>query len=294
LSEGDTDETAVVFGKDGSAEAVARHRDIVKAYGSSAELVIVGIENQMEVNYAMPARGMLYDALNYAKQCKRLENANRKSGRLRTAAEFLGGVAKGDRIAPVITLVLYYGEEGWDGPLKLSDMMDIDDDIRGCFQDYEIKVLNMREAEKLPFANEENRKLFAVVGQHCRKGKNFDFDDLEREFSGLNLSPETLAAAGAITGEQRYIDYAYKNTDKGEINMYEYVKAMRKYFREEGREEGREKGREEVNLLIKYLYTNNLMDELEKSVSDPAYQNELIAKYITPAEQAPSTDTVNA
>ena len=31
---------------------------------------------------------------------------------------------KEDRFCPVITIVVYYGEEQWDGPVALSDMME--------------------------------------------------------------------------------------------------------------------------------------------------------------------------
>jgi hypothetical protein len=306
LREGDTNEATVVYGKDGSSETVIRHRDVVKSYNNSTELVIVGIENQTEIHYAMPARSMLYDALNYARQCKQLENKNRKNGHTQTAAEFLSGMKKGDRIAPIISLVIYYGDEyDWEGPLKLSDMMDVGDDIKGHFNDYELKVLNMREAERLPFKNEENRKLFTMVGQYRRKGKSFDFNDFEEEFVGLNLNPETLAAVGAIIGEQKCIDYAYKNKDREEINMYAYAKAMRDYFKDEGltegmvkgmaegRAEGRAEGMTLINLLNEYLFANNLMDELKKSISDRDYQNELIAKYnITVNGRQELTDAV--
>jgi predicted transposase/invertase (TIGR01784 family) len=64
--------------------------------------------------------------------------------------------------------------------------------------------------------------------------------------------------------------------------------------REKGMEKGMEKGKATVNRLNKYLRDHNLMEEFDKSLNDPAYQNELIAKYNIAAEQTPSTDTVNA
>jgi hypothetical protein len=60
------------------------------------------------------------------------------------------------------------------------------------------------------------------------------------------------------------------------------------------REEAEEKGMTRINLLNKYLRANNLMDEFDKSLDDPAYQNELIARYNFTVETELLTDTVNA
>jgi hypothetical protein len=59
--------------------------------------------------------------------------------------------------------------------------------------------------------------------------------------------------------------------------------------------DAKDKERTLINLLNKDLRTNNLMDEFNKSLDDPAYQNELIKKYnITVSQQEPLTDAVNA
>jgi hypothetical protein len=241
LQEKDTDESTIIYEKDGSAESVARHRDIIKSYSDNTDLVIVGIENQKYKHYAMPVRSMVYDSLNYVKQCKRLENINKKG---RTPAEFLSGMRKGDRINPIINIVIYYGEKhNWDGPILLSDMMDIDEDLKPYINDYKIHVLNMRSAAKLPFRNKDNKDFFSVMEHHYRKGKKINIEEFENEFSNLEINHETLAAIGAATNDQGYIKYAYKN--KEEVSMCEATKELRRQGRVEGRAEGRVEGRVE-------------------------------------------------
>ena len=34
------------------------------------------------------------------------------------------------KIIPVVTLVFYYGNKVWDGPLSVYDMLDISDDVK--------------------------------------------------------------------------------------------------------------------------------------------------------------------
>ena len=64
---------------DGSNSA-QKHRDLLKfaamMQDSYANYVILGVENQMEVHYAMPVRNMVYDALQYDKQVAMIAAAN--------------------------------------------------------------------------------------------------------------------------------------------------------------------------------------------------------------------------
>ena len=42
-----------------------------------------------------------------------------------TSEEFLSGLRKEDKLIPIITAVVYFGDEPWDGPRSLYDMLDI-------------------------------------------------------------------------------------------------------------------------------------------------------------------------
>lgn len=72
------------------------------------KICLIGLENQTSVFYLMPARCMEYDAASYRKQ-------------LNVSADF--GKRKSDKIYPVMTLVLYFGEKKWKGPLRLKDCL---------------------------------------------------------------------------------------------------------------------------------------------------------------------------
>lgn len=42
-----------------------------------------------------------------------------------TSEEFLSGLRRDDKLIPIITAVVYFGEEPWDGPRSLYDMLNI-------------------------------------------------------------------------------------------------------------------------------------------------------------------------
>lgn len=74
--------------------------------------VIFANETQGAVHYAMPVRNMLYDALEYTKQVQEIEKQHKDAGEKLDGDEFLSGIKKEDRIRPVITTVLYCGDDG--------------------------------------------------------------------------------------------------------------------------------------------------------------------------------------
>jgi len=278
LNEMDTDESTIIsYDEDGNeegnkgkikSESIVRHRDIIKSYGDGVHLVMVGIENQKHVHYAMPVRNMIYDGLNYVKQCKRYESSTKSKT---TSDEFLSKMRKDDRINPVVTLVIYYGEhDEWDGPLFLSEMMEVPEEIKPYFNDYRVNIINVKKASSYDFKNEDNKGFFITSGYLYKTGKNFDINEFMKAYPDLKINSETMAAIGAATGSQRIIDLAKERKDKG-IIMCDAIRAVE--------EKGEEKGKAIVNNLNKFLIKNNMTEELNKSIVDSDYQQELIVKY---------------
>ena len=117
----------------GKSQAVQRYRDllcILSMEDPKQSYLLLGIENQTQVHYAMPIRNMLYDALQYRDQIKLITKQHRierqkaldQQSESQTSAEFLSGFSKDDKLHPVITLVVYFGSEPWDGPRCVHEM----------------------------------------------------------------------------------------------------------------------------------------------------------------------------
>lgn len=162
LADLDTDLSSVVWSKNAVA-SLDRHRDVCKEYHGMELRVIFGIENQNSVHYAMPLRNRIYDDLVYEQQVRRLAKENRKSREARTPAVFLSGLKKSDRLKPCLTVTIYYGEQEWDGPVKLSDMVDVPGEIKPFFQDYTMCFVSAREEDGAAYKNTDVQDLFSVL-----------------------------------------------------------------------------------------------------------------------------------
>ena len=148
LKELDTTELTVPYGNNARVP-VQKYRDLLKIWNAmmdnNAIYVILGAELQDKVHYGMPVKDGLYDMLGYSKQIAEIKRSYKKNtdgedeegelvaedGVLKiklTSEEFLSGLRKGDKLMPIITAVVYLGEEPWDGPRSLFEMLDVRDE----------------------------------------------------------------------------------------------------------------------------------------------------------------------
>ncbi|MGN1404748.1 MAG: hypothetical protein ACI4WM_00645 [Erysipelotrichaceae bacterium] len=129
-----------------SYKVVQKYRDVFKKtvikYNDVATYVLLGIENQTDIHYAMPVRNMIYDALSYGEQVSSIARHNKEKKLVQESGEFLSGFLKTNRLFPVITLVILFGDEKWDGPLTLHEMLDTDNDVVLKYtQNYRINLI---------------------------------------------------------------------------------------------------------------------------------------------------------
>ena len=163
LEEMDTDESGIIEIEE-VKESVKGARDVIKIAKRyhGVEYAILAIENQEGIHYGMPVRVMGYDYYTYNKQYQDRRTYYKQNNIKLVENEFISGIRKTDRFLPVVTLVLYYGEEDWDGPTCLHDMLDIPEEIRAYVGDYPVNIIQVKE-NKLKFHNQCNLDLFKVL-----------------------------------------------------------------------------------------------------------------------------------
>ena len=265
------------------AEVQQKYRDILKSAAIMEDghtaYILLGIENQTDVNYAMPVRNMLYDALQYTKQVSEIsdvhrrkkENSNHKSV---THAEFISGFYKNDRLIPVITLVIYFNANEWDGPRSLLDMMEISDPIvRRYAQDYQIHLINPNQ-----IADEELEKFQSSLREVMGCIKYSRSKEKLAAFINNNPRMNMEAAAARVIEAINHVPISIQEGD-GKFNMCEAIEEMIKDGREAGREVGRQEGQNRINQLIILLSKENRGEDIIKAAKDREYQEQLFKEF---------------
>lgn len=168
LTEKDATELALPKGLGGTF-AVEKIRDIlknccIKTSGGITYLVI-GVENQSDIHYAMVVRNMLYDALNYTSQVSLCAKTHKENKDI-TEEEFLSGFSKEDRLAPVVTLTIYWNSGKWDGARSLHEMLDVKDrQLLRFVPDYKLNLIVPDEIENFDAFRTELGPLLNFI--HC-------------------------------------------------------------------------------------------------------------------------------
>ena len=171
----------------------SRLRDLKMTLKTGETLRILSLENQTHIDYSMPFRCMEYDSLEYGKQLKQIKQHNKEHKLLHSAAEKLCGLKKTDRLAPVYTLCLYHGEEPWDGPLSLRDMMDFGEDGDGMsryFADYPFRLFCVNEHTDFHMFHTELREVFTAMTY--RRDKDMLYHTLSENPAYQSLDEDTV------------------------------------------------------------------------------------------------------
>lgn len=159
LEELDTREIDVPYGgENGAKQPVQKTRDVIKSVIAMMDkrtaYLLLAIENQSNIHYAMPVKNMVYDALQYAKQVEVAIASHKMSGDYKGADsdEYLSGFMKEDHLLPVITLVIYFDSKEWDGPLSIHEMFAGQDArVLALVPDYKINLLSPASIEDEDF-----------------------------------------------------------------------------------------------------------------------------------------------
>lgn len=203
LQELDTTEIALPFGaqdEDGKPQedAVQKYRDVLKSAvikeDGEAAYILLGIENQTDIHYAMPVRNAVYDALQYGRQVADIAKKHRRedaSSKAHSRGEYLSGFYKDDRLTPVITLVLHFGANEWNGPLSLHEMMNVKNrELLRFVQDYQVHLIDpaRRSEEELAKFSTSLREVMGYIKYSKDKKKLSEF---------LKENPRMLIEANA-------------------------------------------------------------------------------------------------
>ena len=299
LRELDSTELALLFGDTGGGtdkssfdkgshkknpeyiETVQKYRDVLKSavikQDDSASYVILGLENQTSVNYAIAVKNIIYDALQYGRQVREIADTHKKSSqgfKGRSSAEFLSGFCKGDRLKPVITLVIHFGADEWDGPLSLHEMIDFDDPTLMKFvSDYTVHLIDparLSDDELLKFST-SLREILQYIKYSKDKVKLLD---ITSDNPRMLLDIEAAQVIGTVTDTPVNV-YG----EKEKVNMCQAIRELMEDSKIEGITEGRLQGLQLAQSMQAWLKEQGRVDDIMRTISDDDFRDRMIEEY---------------
>lgn len=265
LEDVDTDEASILeHGK--YAESIQAARDNIKIRKKSktygVEFVMMGMEHQEHIHYAMPMRLMGYDYGTYKKQYD--NNALKyKTAEGMEHDEYLSGMKKTDKFMAVITVVVYYGENPWDGAKTLHEMLDIPPEMERYVNDYKMLLVEAGR-NNLTLRHADNVDLFNLL--EIILDKSISGNEAKKraiQYSEEHGTDKTviMTVAGATNSK---IDY--DRFGKGDGAMCTLFEEIARENETKGIEKGIEKGiRGTVSVMRKYHIPN---EEIVKEIQE--------------------------
>lgn len=242
LHEMDTTSIAIPF-KGKSRKHVQKYRDILKLYAAKhdeeAIYLILGLETEAKIHYAMPVRAMLYDAMQYSQQVQNITEQRRKDKILVSRHEYLSGLGKNDRLLPVITLVLNISGKEWDGCQSIHELLSVKKkQILRFVPDYKLNLLSPDLLAEEDF--DKFRTSLGAAMQFIKHQNDEDMSWMENKGS-FNVDRATIDFLQTATGTSFDIDENDEVIDmcKAWKNSMDKAKATGKA---EGRAEGLNEG----------------------------------------------------
>ena len=221
-----------------------RRRDVVKRYETDDCCFYLGIENQSKVDKTMPLRTIVYDTFQYNNQLKNKE------------------------AHPMLSIIFYHGDDKWDIPIHLKDMLEYPQEIKDLFNDYHSIIIDLKELNEEEFQVKSNQLLIKYGKMIFENWKD------PKIFEEVILPKDTALVLAAIVNSKELF-LSIEESNKEDIEMCRQLELLK----EDGRIEGEIIG--ERNALVKSMKKimsrfNYTIDEAMDFLEVPQTQREEI------------------
>ena len=143
--------------------------------------------------------------------------------------------------------MIYYGEKDWEGPRRLSDLMEIPEELEPYFNNYQIYIFSINTSDGSEFKDPEVRKILKAA--YCLRRKRIE--ELEP------MSAEEVSVLAAFVNSERLAELAESGEE--EIKVCTALKEMIAEGEERGRQDGLKQGiqrgtRETAAHMVRSMY----------------------------------------
>lgn len=253
-------------------------RDHVKLWHYCGKKIILGLEPEENVHFALPVKYMNYESIQYDKEYKRILRKHRKKKDL-VAKEYLSGFSQTDQLTPIITLSIYLGNQDWQGYSRLSDLtklqespLEIQNEMKQFCNDFHTNLFDIHSLESSDIFVTDLREVLGFLAYQNNKSALQKMMEENINFQHLKEDAYEVIAAYGNTKELKIRKQEFDN--KEGFDMCLAIKEMIA--------DGKAEGMAQINKLTQYLLEDGRMDDLRRSIQDEAYQSKLMEEYGIP------------
>ncbi len=265
-----------------------KRRDLVMKQNRDGQyFAILVVENQKNIDYSMPVRIALEEALAYHCQIKEIRKTNEKADKeyqegksqkvYADAGERLYMFRKEDKLKPVATMIVYWGEKAWQGPKSLHDLIDFgreepfNKQLRKLIPEYPLHFLDLNYFQHFEYFKTELRPFLELYKKRNNKEEFQKYVQENKKY--WKMDKETLYVFSHLTNSKNLKELIKSEQEKkeGEKGMCKAIDGWIEDVKEEGRIEGKMEGkiegkRESVLTLLESF--GEISDGLRKKIAE--------------------------
>ena len=237
-------------------------RDVVKLWKKENVVIsLIGIENQDIPDKNMVFRVLSYDGASYRTQLVEEESRKRKKN--------VGIDGELQDIFPVITFVIYYGEEEWRHETTLHKRLNLDSELKHYVSDYSINLIDLKKLSEDDI--NKFKKDFKLIADYMVKGSKHKADRID-----LNHPEEVSELILRLTGEELPFEV---ECEEGGKNMEKFFEPMFERAEARGEARGKAEGENCLARLISLLMSEGKNDKIKDVVENEEIRHGLYREY---------------
>lgn len=265
----DSSQALVLVGKDGTRKGIGRFQDVVMRWKREVYFIIIPLELQSNVHYAMAVRKMLYDGMGYVQQigelfCERNEKEYLKE-------EYLSRFRKEDSLLPIIPIVFSLDLNGWDASTDIHGLINWErygeevGRLKKLVPNYHFNLVDICDNSYIDKLKTDLHHIFHMVEyKNNKKG----LQEYTREHAPY-LPRDTYIMAATVFGLPKKL--TKELVEGGKVNVCKAI------------EDIREEGREEIHMywsrLIQAMEENGEESMVVRLAKEPQFFREKLAQY---------------
>lgn len=222
----------------------------------------------------MPVRVINADANGYYLQWKDIERKHKREKQAwADHGEFLSKFKESDRLKPILTIVIYFGKDNWNGAKSLKEITDLKVcplHIQKQMKDYSINLIEVRNFSDVEKFTTDLREVFGFLQNDGNKQQLEKYVEKHRE-GLLSLEEDAYDLICVMSDMKKLQELKSELRQEGGCNM---CKGLEEIIEDETRQ------RETlVNILYEHLYNDERMGDMKRAFTDKDYRRQLMKEY---------------